>query len=111
SIAARSLGASSPGSTSSARSEPSRRKRYAFSATGPTVYMRTSIEPTLSARAGRTPLAPVVERAVGHVAERDVDQQHEGGKHQGIGRLLLEEHDHEDREHPGRDARPLGGAL
>ncbi len=42
-MAPSSLGASSPGSTSSARSLPSRRSRKAFSWTGPTVNMRTSM--------------------------------------------------------------------
>ena len=42
-ISASSRGASSPGSTISARSEPSRLIRKVFSCTGPTVYMRTSM--------------------------------------------------------------------
>src|SRR4051794_34310804 len=45
SSAPRSFGASSPGSTIRALSEPSRRKMYVFSATGPTVNMRTSMTP------------------------------------------------------------------
>ena len=46
SIARSSLSASSPGSTISARSDPSRRKMKQFSCTGPTVNMRTSMGPS-----------------------------------------------------------------
>src|SRR5918997_534033 len=71
-MASSSLPASSPGSTISARSEPSRRKMYEFSATGPTVNIRTSMSARL------LPALPdAVDERVGDVAERDVQEEHE----------------------------------
>src|SRR3954470_19355036 len=98
SIAARSFGASSPGSTISARSDPSRRKMYEFSATGPTVNMRTSMGRRLSPCGLISPLAAAVERQVRVVAQRHVDDQRKDAHHHALGDVLLHDRDedHED---------------
>ena len=97
--------ASSPGSTTSACSPPSWRKMKQFSATGPTVNMRTSIR--LGLALGLLALAPVVERAVGVVGHRDVDQDHHEREQRGRQRVLLEEDDDRAEEEQRRD----GGAV
>src|SRR5215207_5389277 len=81
STAARIRSASSPGSTTSSRSEPWRRSRKQFSAIGPTVSISTSsaIGPLL---AGADPgsLAPPPHRHVDEVAGGDVEGEHEGAE-------------------------------
>src|SRR6187455_3026567 len=83
SIAARTRSASSPGSTTSSRSEPCRRSRKQFSATGPTVSISTSRAISLSLfAAGADPgaLPPPPHRHVDVVAGGDVEGQHEGAE-------------------------------
>src|SRR5687768_14112037 len=95
SIAPSSLSASSPGSTISARSEPSRRRMYVFSATGPTVNMRTS----MSASLGGALLAVAVDHRVGEVAERDVEDEHHRRQHHALHRLATQQQHREQAEH------------
>src|SRR5262249_49432357 len=89
STAPRIRGASSPGSTISARSEPSRRNRKQFSAIWPTVNMRTSIGSALGlagAAALRLALGPLlgllaemalIEEAVHQEGHRHVEAHHQ----------------------------------
>src|SRR3954454_12393857 len=101
---------SSPGSISSARSEPSARRMNVFSWNGPTVKARTSTT-LLAPAALRRPLTAVVEERVGVVADRDVEQQHEATERDRLGdRLLEEEHDDGDEEQR-RDQRAVRRAL
>src|SRR5687767_4004643 len=111
SIAPRIRSGSSPGSTTSARSEPSRRKTKQFSATWPTVSMRTSMGDQVRARDRAAGLGlallgfrlePLllfpaqlhpVEEAVHVVAHRDVDEQHEGRQAERLQEGLAEEQD------------------
>src|SRR4051794_7151567 len=112
SIAFSRTGASSPGSTSSARSDPSTRKRKLFSATGPTVNMRTSIRARSLAPGDRSLLpAPVVERAIGDVAERDVQDEHDQRDRDGRRDVLLEDDRDQDAEERGGDACALRCTL
>src|SRR5215204_3548417 len=83
STAFRMRSASSPGSTIRARSEPSARNRKQFSATGPTVNERTSRSGILATHLLRAlallvGLAPPVHDRVDEVADRDVEDEHEG---------------------------------
>src|SRR3954447_16051845 len=74
--------------------------------------MRTSIsECSLAPRLSALLLAPVVDRAVGDVAQRDVDEEHEEGQRDACGHALLEEDRDEDREQRRCDAGTLGGAF
>src|SRR5689334_7520220 len=95
-----SFGASSPGSTIRALSDPSRRKMYVFSATGPTVNMRTSMRVRLSLLL--LPLAAAPQHAVGVVAHRDVEEHGEEAEDHGLGDVLRR-HTDEDREDHGRE--------
>src|SRR5512133_3640049 len=94
SAACRIRSASSPGSTISARSEPSRRTRKQFSAIWPTVNVRTSTGSALRlVRAGALRLAlgallrllaevALMEEAVHQVRHRDVEGEHQDPDHQ-----------------------------
>src|SRR3954451_17491043 len=106
SSACRSFGASSPGSMIRALSEPSRRKMYVFSATGPTVNIRTSMRLRLSPALLLLPLAAAPQSAVGVVAHRDVEE-HRDQAEEDARRGVLLDHADEDRE----DRRGEGGAL
>src|SRR4051794_11436655 len=110
SIAPVSSSGSSPGSISSARSEPSARRMNVFSWNGPTVKARTSTDLLASALLQRL-LAAVVEERVGVVADRDVEQQHEAAEcDRLLNRLLEDEHD-DGHEQQRRDQRAIGRAL
>src|SRR3954447_25706189 len=71
---------------------------YEFSATGPTVNMRTSMGRRLSPCSLISPLAAAVERQVRVVAQRYVDDQREDAHHPALGDVLLHDRDedHED---------------
>src|SRR3954470_24489391 len=70
--------------------------------------MRTSIGYRSLARLDGALLdAPVVEGAVGHVAQRDVEHQHEGRERDARGDLLLED----DRDQHREEGRGHAGAL
>src|SRR3954471_10031649 len=71
---------------------------YEFSATGPTVNMRTSMGRRLSPCGLISPLAAAVERQVRVVAQRYVDDQCEDAHHHALGDVLLHDRDedHED---------------
>src|SRR3954464_1972217 len=74
--------------------------------------MRTSIsECSLAPRLSALLLTPVVYRAVGDVAQRDVDDEHEQGERDARRHALLEEERDEDREQPRRDAGALDRAF
>src|SRR5436305_6195905 len=115
--------ASSPGSTIRARSEPSARNRKQFSATGPTVNMRTSTGLVLLAGAHLLALAAAPHHRVDEVAERDVEDEHEQAEDHSLQRPLAEDADHDgddrgadqgahDRAAPGRgQIGLLGGAA
>src|SRR4051794_9878086 len=95
SIAPRSFSASSPGSTMSARSLPSRRSRKQFSCTGPTVNIRTSTSAAL-----RLAQLSLVDELVGVVAQRDVEEEHERAEPERRSDLLVEQQDHQgDEQH------------
>src|SRR5215213_4158171 len=89
---ARIRSASSPGSTIRMRSEPSRRTRKQFSATGPTVSISTSRAIRLSALLAGPhpgPLALPPHHLVDVIAGRDVEDEHEGTEaERGADRLL-----------------------
>src|SRR3954470_21424598 len=55
--------------------------------------------------------APVVDRPVGDVAERDVQDEHEQGERDGRRRVLLEEDREQHGEEDGRDPGPLGSVF
>src|SRR2546428_10951661 len=124
SIAARIRAASSPGSTTSARSEPSRLNRKQFSCTGPTVNIRTTMRGSVSAAlpgpAGGggsvglavalpllAPLARPVEEPVHRVPERDVDEKHEGREAYGGARRLPQDQQQHSQEDERREARAV----
>src|SRR3954453_18252439 len=80
---ARMRSASSPGSTTSTFSDPSRRTRKQFSATGPTVSISTSratSRSALLAGSHSSPLAFPPHHLVDVIAGRYVEDQHEGGQ-------------------------------
>src|SRR5947208_207043 len=110
SIAFRSFGASSPGSTISARSEPSRRKMYVFSATGPTVNIRTSMPVRLAGSLLLLPLAPAPQHAVGVVAHRHVEEHRDDTQDDALGDVLLR-HGDEDREDDRGERRTVERAA
>src|SRR6185503_5263572 len=84
---ARIRSASSPGSTTRTRSEPSRRTRKQFSATGPTVSISTSRamrrRSALLAGPHPGPLAFPPHHLVDVIAGRDVEDEHEGAQGEG----------------------------
>src|SRR3954454_7599567 len=96
-----SFGASSPGSMMSARSDPSRRKMKLFSATGPTVNMRTSMGRRLSRAGLLAPLSAAIERGVREVAQRHVDGEREHTHHDALRDVLLHDRDEDDEDHRG----------
>src|SRR5215207_893740 len=115
SAAFRSRGASSPGSTITARSEPSLRNRKQFSAIWPTVNMRTSIGSALGLPgAGALRLAlgsllrlladvALVHEPIEQEGHRDVEAEHQDTHAEGGGRALAEDRqqgDEEDRSYP-----------
>src|SRR3954454_22946628 len=106
SSALRSFGGSSPGSTISALSEPSRRKMYAFSATGPTVNIRTSMAVRLAGSLLLLALAAAPQRAVCVVAHGDVEEHRDHAEDRALQQVLLGDPD-EDRE----DHRGEGGSV
>src|SRR3954471_3654977 len=112
-IASSRRSASSPGSTSTARSPPSGRTRWAFSASGPTVSERTSTSVRATALGGALlrALAPAVEREVGEVAERDVEEQHEAAERDRLRDRALEDEADQHHEDDRRDGRAGGRAL
>src|SRR4051794_41606510 len=110
SITSSSFGASSPGSTMSALSEPSRRKMYVFSATGPTVNIRTSMGVRLPGSLLLLPLAAAPERAIGVVAHRDVEGHGHDAQDDARGHVLLHDGD-EDREDHCRESGAVHGAA
>src|SRR3954454_23293435 len=73
--------------------------------------MRTSIAPSLASRGCALLLAPVVDRAVGDVAQRDVDDEHERRERDAGRHLLLEEDRDQDGEQRRSDAGPLRRAF
>src|SRR5688572_19924241 len=111
SIALRSFGASSPGSTISALSEPSRRNRKQFSITGPTVNMRTSMGWRLPLLLSLLLLLPpLVQQLVHVVAGRHVQEKGEQGERDRPGgRLPQDDHRDHGEEHR-RDRGPVHGA-
>src|SRR5436853_2842434 len=114
SIAARIRSASSPGSTTSSRSEPARRSRKQFSATGPTVSISTSraIRPPILA-AGGDPgsLPPPLHRHVDVVAGGDVEDQHEETEEERAADAFFEDQDQGDGEDDGGDESADEGAA
>src|SRR3954454_1077471 len=69
-----------------------------FSATGPTVKMRTSMGRRLSRAGLLAPLAATVQRGVREVAQRHVDGEREHAHHEALRDVLLHDRDedHED---------------
>src|SRR4051794_30680295 len=108
--ASRSFGASSPGSTISARSEPSRRRMYVFSATGPTVNMRTSMALRLAPALLLLALAAAVQRAVRVVAHRDVEQHRHEAQEHARDDVLLHDADEGREDHRGEGGSVDGAA-
>src|SRR5262245_38753688 len=95
---------SSPGSTISTRSSPSRRTRKQFSATGPTVSISTSSATGASALfagpdPGPLPFPP--HQHVDVVAGRDVEGEHETAEREG-GADRAPEDDHQQDEEDRR---------
>src|SRR5688500_5379705 len=98
STGARIRSASSPGSTISARSEPSRRNRKQFSATGPTVNIRTSTSAPLLLAAQPRPLAASPHEVVDEVTGRDVEGEHEGAEGERLSHRATEDRQQQDDE-------------
>src|SRR4051812_29502718 len=96
-----SLGASSLGSTIRARSEPSRRKMYVFSATGPTVNIRTSMRLRLAPALLLLPLAAAPQSAVGVVAHRHVEDHRDQAEEDARRDVLLHDADEDREDHGG----------
>src|SRR3982751_3433065 len=113
-IAARIRSASSPGSTTSSRSEPGRRSRKQFSATGPTVSISTSratSPPLLAPGADPGSLPPPPHRHVDVVAGGDVEGKHEAAEEKRAGERLFEDQDQGDGEDHGGDEATDEGAA
>src|SRR3954453_5317046 len=85
----------------SARSDPSRRKMKLFSATGPTVNMRTSMGRRLSRAGLLAPLTAAGQSGVGEVAQRHVDGERERTHHDALRDVLLHDRDEDDEDHGG----------
>src|SRR6185295_4053781 len=98
---ARIRSASSPGSTIRTPSEPSRRTKKQFSATGPTVSISTSRamrRSALLARPHPRPLPFPPHHLVDVIAGRDVEDEHEGAQGEGGADRPPEEQQEEDEE-------------
>src|SRR3954454_13564689 len=120
SAAPRMRSASSPGSTIRARSEPSCRNRKQFSASWPTVNMRTSTGSALRLLSAAVALCLarlsllllLAEEALVHVAvqqirHRDVEREAEGDRRQQRDERILAH----QREHPDEQDRGQGALL